>query len=140
MKQFLRRLRGIIGTGLTWAVGWAGLFGVVGAIFGAYSVPRLALVGGFTGLIAGGAFAVVLSITERSKRLEDLSLWRMALWGGLGGFLVAALFSGSGGLIWSFVATMAFSGAVSSAGTVAIARRADRTLIEGDEALPALEE
>ena len=112
MKQFLRRLRGIIGTGITWAIGWAGIFGVVGAIFGAYSVPRLALVGGFTGLIAGGAFAVILSITERRHRLEDLSLWRTALWGGLGGFLVAACFSGSGGLIWSFVAVMAVSGAV----------------------------
>ena len=133
MKQFLRRLRGVIGTGLTWAIGWAGFSAVVGAIFGAYSVPRLALVGAFTGLIAGGAFAVILSITERRRRLEDLSLWRMALWGGLGGFLVAAAFSGSGGLIWDFVATMAFLGAVSSAGTVAVARRGDPKLIEGDE-------
>jgi hypothetical protein len=141
MKKFLRRLRGIIGTGLTWALGWAGIFGVAGAIFGAYSVPRLALVGGFTGLIAGGAFAVILSITERRTTLEDLSLWRVALWGGLGGFLVAAAFSGGGGLIWSFVGTMAFSGAVSSAGTVAIARGADRRLLSGDDKpLPALED
>ena len=126
MKRFLRRLRGIIGTGATWALGWAAFFGVGGAIFGAYSVPRLAVVGGFMGLIAGSAFGVILSITERRRRLDELSLWRMALWGGLGGLLVAGslnLLAGSGGLIWSFVATMAFSGAVSSAGTVAIARR-----------------
>ena len=141
MKGFLRRFRGIIGTGLTWALGWAGIFAVVGLVFGAYSVPRLALVGGFVGLAAGGAFAVILSITERRRRLEDLSLWRMALWGGLGGLLVAAAFSGSGGLIWSFAATMAFSGAVSSAGTVAIARRGgDPNLLDADdEPLPALE-
>ena len=98
MKAFLKRLRGIIGTGLTWALGWAGLFGVAGAIFGAYSIPRLAFIGGFMGLIVGGAFAVILSITERRHSLEDLSLWRTALWGGLGGFLVAVVFSGSGGL------------------------------------------
>ena len=80
MKQFLRRLRGVIGTGLTWAIGWAGFSAVVGVIFGAYSVPRLALVGAFTGLIAGGAFAVILSITERRRRLEDLSLWLGRPW------------------------------------------------------------
>jgi hypothetical protein len=136
MKGFLRRLRGVIGTGLTWALGWAGFFGVLGVIFGAYSVPRLALVGGFMGFIAGSAFGVILSITERRHRLEDLSLWRTALWGGLGGLLVAGSFNllgGSGGLVWSFVATMAFSGAVSSAGPVAVARRADTKLIEGED-------
>ena len=133
MKAFLKRLRGIIGTGLTWALGWAGLFGVAGAIFGAYSIPRLAFIGGFMGLIVGGSFAVILSITERRHSLEDLSLWRTALWGGLGGFLVAVVFSGSGGLIWSLVTTMALLGTVSSAGTVAVAKRANRKLIEGEE-------
>lgn len=105
-------------------------------IFGAYSLPRLMFVGGFMGLVVGGAFAVILSITERRHRLEDLSLWRTALWGALGGFLVAAgfdLLGGSGGLIWSFVGTMTFAGAVSSAGTVAVARRAEPKLLEGDE-------
>jgi hypothetical protein len=139
MKGFLRRLRGIIGTGLTWAVGWAGIFGVLGLIFGAGSVPRVALLGAFTGLIAGGAFAVILSIAERRHRLEDLSLWRTALWGGLGGILVAAAFSGSWENFWSYAATMAISASASSAGTVAIAKRADRKLLESDEDLPALE-
>ena len=150
MRGFLKRLRGIIGTGLTWAVGFAGIFAVVGFIFGAYSVPRLALVGGFVGLVAGGAFAVILSIVERRHQLKDLSLWRMALWGGLGGILVAAAFSGSWGNFWSFAATMAVIGAGVSAGTIAIAKRADTKLIEGadesalslegeDELLPALE-
>ena len=61
---------------------------------------------------------------------------------GLGGLLVAGCFNlpgGSGGLIWSFVATMAFLRAVSSAGIVAIARRADRKLFEVDHGLPGLE-
>ena len=67
MTGLLRRIRGIIGTGLTWAVGWTGLFGLIGAVFGAYSVPRLALVGGFTGLVAGGAFAAILHHVGRSS-------------------------------------------------------------------------
>jgi hypothetical protein len=143
MRQLIRRLRGVIGTGLTWALGWAGFSAVVGAIFGAFSIPRLALVGGAMGFIAGGAFGLILSITERRRRLEDLSLRRIALWGGLGGVLVAGsfnLFGGSGGLIWDFVATMAFLGAASSAGTVAVVRRGDPKLIEGEDDPPLLPE
>jgi len=133
MKGLLRRLRGIIGTGLTWAVGWAGIFSVLGVIFGAGSVPGVAVVFGFTGLVAGSAFAVILSIAERRHRLEDLSLWRTALWGGLGGILVAAAFSGSWVNFWSFAATMAVSAAASSAGTVAVAKRAERKLIQEED-------
>jgi len=142
MKGFLRRLRGVIKTGLTWAVGWAGFFAVVGAILET-NVPRAVFIGGFMGLIVGGAFSVILSITERRHRLEDLSLWRVALWGGLGGILVTGSFNllaGSEGLIWPLVATMAFFGAASSAGTVAIARRPDTKLLEGeDDSVPSLE-
>ncbi len=29
MKGLLRRLRGILGTGLTWAVGWGAAFGIL---------------------------------------------------------------------------------------------------------------
>ncbi|MGD2121590.1 MAG: hypothetical protein PVJ76_07590, partial [Gemmatimonadota bacterium] len=126
MKGFLRRIRGILGMGVTWAVGLAGLLTLAGFVFGGTFVPGLALTGGFVGLVAGGAFAVILSITERQQRLRDLSLWRMALWGGLGGALVAGatnLIGGSGGLIWPFVGTVALIGAIASTGTVAVAQR-----------------
>ena len=152
MKEFLRRLRGIIGMGVTWAVGLAGLFTLAGLVFGGAFVPGLALTGGFLGLVAGGGFAVIMSITERRKRLRDLSLWRIALWGGIGGAVVAGatnLIGGSGGLIWPFVGSVAVIGAIASTGTVAVAKRADRNRIgrgeesearlEGDEEpLPAL--
>ncbi|MGD2123084.1 MAG: hypothetical protein PVJ76_15125, partial [Gemmatimonadota bacterium] len=72
-----------------------------------------------------------------------LSLWRMALWGGLGGALVAGatnLIGGSGGLIWPFVGTVALIGAIASTGTVAVAQRAERNRIGGgDESGPILE-
>jgi len=144
MKGFLRRLRGIIGMGVTWAAGLAGLFSLAGLVFGGRFVPGLALTGGFLGLVGGGAFAVILSIAERRRRLRELSLWRMALWGGLGGALVAGvtnLIGGSGGLIWPFIGTVAFIGAVASTGTVAVAKRAERKLIAGgDESAASLEE
>jgi len=153
MKGFLRRLRGILGMAVTWGVGLAGLFTLAGFIIGGVFVPGLALTGGYLGLIAGSAFAVILSIAEGRHKLKDLSLWRMALWGGIGGAIVAGatnLIGGSGGIIWDFVVVVALIGAGASAGTVAIAKRADRKLIEGaddsveslegdDEPLPALE-
>jgi multisubunit Na+/H+ antiporter MnhB subunit len=143
MKGLLRRLRGIIGMGVTWAVGLAGLFTLAGLVFGGTFVPGLAFTGGFVGLVAGGAFAVILSIAERRQRLRDLSLWRMALWGGVGGAIVAGatnLIAGSGGLIWPFVGSVAFIGAVASTGTVAVAKRAERKLIgDGDDSVSSLE-
>ena len=148
MKGLLRRLRGIIGTGLTWAVGWMGLIGLV--VF-----PVLALLGnpifsniglyltnvfivGVGGFIAGGGFAVVLGVLERHKKLEDLSSWRMGIWGALGGLVFAAALVEVSPLSLIISAVL---GAGSAAGSLALAKRAkDPDQIEGnDEPLPALE-
>jgi hypothetical protein len=153
MKGFLRRLRGIIGTGLTWAVGWAGLWcayflvlaglGLVGEgvmSFPVFLVTTIFIAG--WGFIAGGLFGLGLSILERHKKLEDLSLWRVALWGGLGGSLLTVVFNLTrvGYVHWPAVLTFFLISAGLSSGTVALARRADTKLIEGEEeSLPALE-
>ena len=141
MKTFLRRFRGIIKTGLTWAVAGAGLLTGLGLVLGAGLSAAMAATGALMGFFSGCAFGVILSLVERHKRLEDLSLWRMALWGGFGGFVMAGgltLIYGRG-LLWGFMTTIAVTGAVISSGTVAIAKRSDAKLIEGDEDLPALE-
>jgi hypothetical protein len=146
MKGFLRRLRGIIGMAIA---GGAGL-GVVGSVIASLGfftgdgfVTGLALTGAFIGVIVGGGFGVVLSLMEHRKGLENLSLKRVALWGGLGGALVACATNlfGGGGLVWDFVATLTVLGAGLGSGSVAIAKRAHRKeLTEGaDEPLPALE-
>jgi hypothetical protein len=140
MKQFFRRLRGVIKTGLTWAVGWAGLWGVfllvmagLGRLEGWdfwYTVKaELGMAG--VGFIAGSAFGVMLSILERHKKLEDLSHWRIAMWGGLGGLALAAIF-GFQHLPQTVVLTLV--GVGSASGSVALARRGgDRKLIEGED-------
>ena len=142
MKGLLRRLRGIIGTGLTWAVGWAGLWGAVLLVgaglgrfqwldFGSFVTAELGVA--VIGFIAGSGFGVLLSILERHKKLENLSFRRIALWGGIGGLALAAIFGlGLPNLALTIVLTLAGIG--SAAGSVALAKRAsDTKLIEGEE-------
>jgi hypothetical protein len=88
------------------------------------------------GFIAGSAFGVLLSVLERHKKLEDLTFWRIALWGSIGGLAIAAGF-GLQHLPQTIVLT--FVGIGSATGSVALAKRSDTKLLEGDDDLPALE-
>lgn len=140
MGKFLRRLRGIIGTGLTWAIGWAVISVGMTIPFG---VPLeflgiIALSGVVRGFIAGGAFATILSIAERHHTLEDLSLRRVGLWGGIGGGLLVLLtmplmISMGAPVLPSLVnlVTHGLTGAGFAAGSVALARREDPRLASG---------
>jgi len=104
MKKWLKRIRGVLGTGLIWAAAWAG----VGAILGLLEVlgppfmdPLGGLVGavsfGVAGFIAGASFSMVLGITEGRRRFDEMSLPRFVFWGALGGLLLSMLFSLGGG-------------------------------------------
>ena len=143
MKGIFRRLRGIIGTGVIWAVGWAGGL-VAWHLFGGWPlefIGQTVFTGLVLGFVAGGSFASVLSIAERRHTLADLSLWRVALWGGIGGTLliivavsIAALVGASiGGGVLGGLAGFFLLGAGCASGSVALAKRADRKLLEGDE-------
>ena len=164
MNQFLRRIRGIVGTGLAWAVGWGGLFGAIilgvilwGAVFGPDDAleglelfPLLKMVygAGQVGFLGGCAFGAVFSVLERHKNLKEITFKRVALWGVLGGLAVVALFYAIYGTPIGGIQYVVL-GIGSATGTVALAKRADRKLIEGDgdseesleayEDLPALE-
>ena len=140
MRGFLKRIRGVIGTGLTWALGWAGLWGVfllvmagLGRLQGwdLWFTVRVELGMAGVGFIAGSAFGVLLSVLERHKKLEDLSFRRIALWGGIGGLLLAAGF-GLQHLPQTIVLTLVGIG--SATGSVALAKRAsDSKLVEGED-------
>ena len=143
MKGFLKRLRGLIGTGLTWAVGWAVLWGatvLIVAGFGALEglTAGMVLIGALfvagCGFIAGSAFGMILSAFERKKKLEDLSLKRIALMGGLvgalGGSALVAIF---GVTLWIPIVILTVAGVGFASGTVALAKRSDTNLIEGEE-------
>jgi hypothetical protein len=98
MMKALKRIRGAIGMGLTWALGWA----VTGLVIGALSVllpgrlwdaffevfdaplPALAVPGFFAGVF----FSTVLGIAARRHSFRELSLPRFATWGAAGGALL----------------------------------------------------
>lgn len=145
MRGWLRRIRGAIGVGLTWATCW-GLFGGALWLFrGAWEIAFTAgLTYAITGFVGGTLFAAMLRLLEGRRRFDELRLSRFAVWGALGGLLIGAgdavlmtmLWPGPD-LLWEqFLVITTLFGATSAAGSLAIARVADdrRLLEEGTQA------
>ena len=145
MKKWLKRIRGAMGMGLTWAEAWAPLGAVTGLITGLVLglplgtvVANYALLLGGLGFLGGTIFSTVLSIAERPHRFDQLSLPRFVAWGAFGGILsgVLAVKTGILGpcltiLDAVIVGVSTLLGAGSAAGSLALARRADdRELLE----------
>lgn len=158
MKKWLRRIRGAVGIGLTWAAGWA----FAGLLIGVTSIllpflpwhyfsdtfdaplPALAIPGFFGGVL----FSTVLGIAGRGRRFHDLSLPRFAAWGAAGGLLLtlfpfalvavglASLNPGASPwpIIAAIVGPFTLLSAVSASVTLIVARRAEgRDLLEASE-------
>jgi tetrahydromethanopterin S-methyltransferase subunit F len=95
---WLRRIRGALGMGATWAVGWAFAGIAIGvlsrllpqlpwaAFFRVFDAPLPALA--IPGFVAGVLFSLVLSVAARRRSFEDLSISRFATWGAIGGVMV----------------------------------------------------
>ena len=146
MKKWLKRIRGAIGMGVTWAAGWAPVGAVTGLIAGVVlgGVPlgviatNYAALFGVLGFVGGTIFSTVLRVTEGRHRFDQLSLPRFVAWGALGGLLLGVLAVTAGILgpgltildaVIAGVSTLL--GAGSAAGSLALARRADdRELLE----------
>lgn len=141
MRGFLRKLRGVLGTGLTWAVGWgvafSGLFATFGFPYG--GLLEAGVNGVILGFVGGGVFGTLLSIAERHRTLDQLSLRRVAVWGGIGGMALLLLFTpvvlGSSrpftDVITSYLVQLSFMGVLGSgfaSGSVALARKGDAAL------------
>jgi hypothetical protein len=130
MRTALRRIRGAIGMGLTWAAAWSAVGTVPRWVFGVETDAPLPLIFGLFGLIAGVVFSAVLALTEGRRRFDQMSLPRFAGWGAMGGLLLSALFAKAASLGWGDVLalapTLAVASAVCASGSLAVARRAVR--------------
>jgi hypothetical protein len=130
MGTWLRRIRGAIGIGLTWAAVWFAAGSVPRWVFGVNTDAPLPLIFGLFGLMAGVVFSAVLALTEGSRSFDQMSLPRFAVWGAIGGLLLSALLATVASLAWGDVLalapTLAVASAVSASASLAMARRAVR--------------
>lgn len=132
MNHLLRRLRGAVGIGLTWSVLWM-LVGLIGVVVirtfqpedigpGENSVLRLFAITGTIGFLSGIGFAALLSLTERRRKFGELSLLRVAVWGGVGAGIIPFVI----GINPDMGLLTGSLGAAFAIGSLAIARRASR--------------
>lgn len=136
MRKWLRRIRAALTMGLIWAVPWA----IVAVLIGLVVDPDGSMdemwpaIGAYPGFLGGVLFSVVLSIAERHRRLGELSVRRFGAWGAVAGLLIGmipfALGSPSGEidvvrLATVVIGSMTLMGAISAAGSLALARRAE---------------
>ncbi|MFC1575100.1 hypothetical protein ACFL5A_00435 [Gemmatimonadota bacterium] len=141
MNRWLKKLRGMVGTGAIW--GTAGLsagafLGAISSIIfdGGFSLTWVLEAGigfGLFGFLSGVSFAGILATLDGRKSLEDLSAARSALWGMIGGaafaFLLVLIRDGT---LFPFfwermlppIAALGTLGACLGAGTILIARKA----------------
>lgn len=131
MRQWLRRLRGAIGMGFTWAVAWSAAGLAPRWVLGYKPDAPFPIIFGVLGFIAGVTFSALLVLTERRRRFDQMSLARFAGWGALGGVLLSALFAKGASLSWEellmVAPTFALASAVCASGSLVLARRAARS-------------
>jgi hypothetical protein len=145
VNNLLRKLRGMLGMGITWAVGWTIVMFMIGTIIGIVDPDsidpgeepwRMAGIIALAGFLSGAAFAAIFASAEHRRRIRELSVLRSACWGALGGAALPLLTSMND----SVLSTTTPLGALFAASTVAIARRAALREPEGLERLSADDE
>jgi hypothetical protein len=139
MATWLRHIRRAFLLALTWAVLWAPLGVLAGMIMdpdGTMDEPWPAL-GAYPGFLCGLVFCAVLGVIDRQRRLAELSLARVGVWGAVSGLLVMTpLFTGLLGTpntehaLWHaryiILGAVILLSSVSAIGSVALARMAKK--------------
>lgn len=139
MGNWLRRMRGAIGMGLTWGAVWSAAGLVPRWLFGFNADVPFPLVFGLLGFVAGFTSSGLLVLTERRRTFEQMSLPRFAVWGAAGGVLLSAVFTraaslGAGDVV-AIVPTFALASAACASGSLAVARRVARQALPATNAL-----
>src|SRR3982074_3759786 len=130
MRKWLRRIRGAIGMGLTWAAALFAVGSVPRWVFGVNTDAPIPLVFGVFGFIAGVTFSVLLVLTKGGRTFDQMSIRRFAGLGAISGLLLSALWATAVSLRWGEVLARAprcvLACAVCASGSLAGAGRAAR--------------
>ena len=142
MNRLARRLRGLLGVGVTWGALWSVIGAGVGLVLGVVApevwgwTDRLfewTIGMGLYGLVSGVGFGSVLSLREGRKTVLDIPLRRAAIWGVVGAAAVPLLFGALGAfevgtttaeVLGAILVTGVLGGTFAPA-AIAIARRAE---------------
>jgi len=130
MVEWLRRIRGAIGMGVTWGVAWSVAGLLLAIITGFKADAPFPLIFGVLGFFAGIIFSAFLALTEGRRSIDQISLPRFAGWGAAGGLLLSAVFAKAASLgvgdVLAIAPTFAVASAICASGSLAVARRALR--------------
>jgi hypothetical protein len=145
MKKWGPRIRAAIGMGFIWGAAGVVAGAVLARVPGFYSDLPFALLFGPLGFVTGVIFSGILVGIEGRRGFDRASLPRVAAWGAASGLLLTGIFvlgaALRGGPVWGefllFGPPLALAGAVCAAGSLAVARRADRRELPGDSGHPA---
>ncbi len=139
MKRWARRIRAALGMGLTWAAAWFGAGILLARVPGFYSDLPFALLFAPLGFVSGIMFSGVLVAIEGRRKFDGMSLSRFASWGAVSGLLLSGIFVTGAALrgdpLWGefllFGPALAVSSAACAAGSLAMARRAEKRELGG---------
>ena len=145
MKKWGRRIRAAIGMGLTWGAAWFGAGTLLARVPGFYSDLPFALLFAPLGFVSGIIFSAILVMIEGRRGFDRMSLSRFAGWGAVSGLLLSGIFVVGAALrgeaLWGeflvFGPALAIASTVCAAGSLAVARRAERRVLRGPGGDPA---
>lgn len=131
--------------GLTWAAAGFGAGLLLARVPGFYSDLPFALMFAPLGFVTGIIFSGILVVIEAGRGFDRTSLGRFAGWGAVSGLLLSGIFAVGAALrgesMWAeflvFGPLLAVASAVSAAGSLALARRAERRELRGPSGEPA---
>lgn len=139
MTTWGRRIRGAIGMGLIWAAAWSAAGALLARVPGFDSDLPFPLLFAPLGFASGIIFSGILVGIEGRRGFDRTSLSRFAGWGAASGLLLSALpvvgAALGGRSMWGeflvFGPPLAIASAVCAAGSLAVARRAERRALPG---------
>jgi hypothetical protein len=145
MKKWWPRIRGAIGMGLTWGAVGFGVGSLLARVSSFDIDLPFPLLFAPLGFFAGIIFSGILVVIEGGRGLDRMSLWRFAGWGAVSGLLLTGIFvvgaAIRGESLWGefmvFGPGLAVASAVCAAGSLALARRAERRELRGPGGDPA---